>query len=88
MFFFFLKILSLSNLYTQHRVQTYNPEIKNHMLFQMSQLGAPEMLFICADTLATSLKKAWNEASANSEFYFILINLNWLIWATPGGSVV
>ena len=54
----------------------------------LSQLGAPEMLFICADTLATSLKKAWNEASANSEFYFIQINLNWLIWATPGGSVV
>ena len=29
--FYFLKILILSNLYTWHGVQIYNPEIKSHM---------------------------------------------------------
>lgn len=37
---FFLKFY-LFNLYTQCRVGTHNPKIKNHMLFQMSQQGTP-----------------------------------------------
>ena len=31
----------LSNLYTQCGIQTYNPEIKSCMLFQLSQTRAP-----------------------------------------------
>ena len=37
----FFKILFLSNLYTQHGAQTYNPEIKSRMLDQLSQSGTP-----------------------------------------------
>ena len=38
-FFFFLK--SLSNFHTQYRAWTHNPEIKSHMLRQLSQPGSP-----------------------------------------------
>ena len=35
------KILFLNNLYTQCGARTYNPEIKNHMLYQLSQPHIP-----------------------------------------------
>ena len=35
----------LSNLDTQRGTQTYNPEIKSHMLFPLSQPGAPKYLY-------------------------------------------
>ena len=35
------RILLLSNLYTQRGAQTYNPEIKSLMLYQLSQPGSP-----------------------------------------------
>ena len=38
----FLKILFLGNFYTQHGAWTYNPDIKSSMLYQQSQLGAPQ----------------------------------------------
>ena len=39
----FLKILFLSNLYTQHGAPTHNPEIKGCSLQWLSQLGTPEI---------------------------------------------
>ena len=43
LFTFFLKILFLSNLYTQHGARTHNLEIKSHMLYWLSQPGAPQL---------------------------------------------
>ena len=40
-FLSFAKIL-FCNLYTQSGAQTYKPEIKGHMFYQLSQPGAPE----------------------------------------------
>ena len=42
-FFFFLifKILFLSNLYTQYRAQTHNPEIESCTLHQLIEPGTP-----------------------------------------------
>jgi len=42
----FLKILFLSNLYTQRGVQIYNPEIKSPILYWLSQPGALRVLCI------------------------------------------
>ena len=39
------KILFLSNLYMQRGAQTYNPEIKSHMLNQLSLPDAPPLFF-------------------------------------------
>ena len=36
-----LKILFLSNLYTQHWAWIYNSKIKSHLLYQLSQPGTP-----------------------------------------------
>lgn len=44
-FFFFLKILSLINLHTQHGAWTYDPEIKSCTLHRLSQPAAPSILF-------------------------------------------
>ena len=41
---YFLEIVFLSNLYTKHGTQTHDPEIKSHMLYWMSQSGAPRKL--------------------------------------------
>ena len=37
----FLIFVFLSNLYTQHKARNHNPKIKSHMLYQVSQPGAP-----------------------------------------------
>lgn len=38
---FFLPPPFLSNLCAQHGAQTHHPEIRSHVLYQLSQLGAP-----------------------------------------------
>lgn len=38
-------MLFLSNLYIQSRTQTYNPEVKSRICYQLSQQGAPEIYF-------------------------------------------
>ena len=43
---FFPKILFLSNLYTQYGAQTYSPEIKSCVFYQLSQPGAPVIFFL------------------------------------------
>ena len=43
---FFLNILFLSNLHTQHGSHTHIPEIKSHMLYQLSQPDAPEVIYL------------------------------------------
>ena len=35
-----------NNLCTQHGARTHNPEIKTQMLYQLSQSGAPWLLFL------------------------------------------
>ena len=44
--FKFHLFIFLSNLYTQREAQTHNPEIRSHMLHQLSQPGAPLLLFL------------------------------------------
>ena len=43
---FLIKILFLSNPYTQYGSQTYDPEIKRHMLYRISQPGTSLPIFI------------------------------------------
>ena len=50
-FFHFLKILFLSNLYNQHGAWTYNPEVKSHMLYWLSQPGAPYQIISISERL-------------------------------------
>ena len=38
----------LSNLYTQHGALTHNPEIKSHMLYELSHPGTPRVRFLNA----------------------------------------
>lgn len=38
----FFKILFWINLYTPHGAQTYNPETKSHLLYELSQSHAPK----------------------------------------------
>ena len=45
-YFIFKKILFLSNLYTQHRAQSHNPESKSCMLYRLSQPGVPHNINI------------------------------------------
>ena len=59
MFFFFLKILSLSNLYTQHGARTCNSEIKSHLLYWLSQPGALRLL---------SREKYWHVSNTNTHY--------------------
>ena len=40
-FFFFFKILFLSNLYTQHEAQNHNSKIRSQMFYQPSQPDTP-----------------------------------------------
>ena len=40
-FYYFLKFIYLSNLYTQCGARSHHPEIKSLMLYQLSLLGAP-----------------------------------------------
>lgn len=41
--FYFLSLFTyLSNLYIQHGTRTYDPKIKSHVLFQLSQLAIPK----------------------------------------------
>ena len=42
--FYFLRILCLSNPYIQCGTQAYNPKIKSHLLYQLSQPGAPRIM--------------------------------------------
>ena len=44
--FCFLQILFLSNLYDQSGAQTYNPQIKCHMFYRLSQPVTPCCLFL------------------------------------------
>lgn len=43
LFFCFFKILFLNNLSTQLGAPIHNPEIKRHMFYQLSQLGATHL---------------------------------------------
>ena len=36
----------LSKLYAQHGARTHDPKIKSHMLYSLSQPGAPNMMFV------------------------------------------
>ena len=45
-YFYFLSLFIIfSNLYTQCAAGTHDPEIKNHMVFQLSQPGSPRIYF-------------------------------------------
>ena len=47
-FLSFYLFIHLSNLYTQCRAQTHDPEIKSRSLFQLGQPGAPRQTDFCS----------------------------------------
>ena len=71
-----LKILFLSNLYTQHGAQRHNPEIKSYRLYKLSQPSAPKKCFsdpIPCNQITKSLIKVALESSGEER----TIQLTW-----------